>query len=159
LGDITLVSAIWKLFDKVFGRGGAAVKVRQPLDGTAHPAEYYRLPGTLQWSPGPKEAVDKTKWKPCESCGRAVPVELDLLLNAAGKLEETGTWTYVCPFCSHCHVGSPDSTKDAKEQKVCHACRTELGEAYQCPKCKFPRGWMRVECPYCKQQQAVFAPH
>ena len=127
-------------------------------DDTPQPAGYHRLPGTLQWSPGQKEAVDKTTWKPCDGCGRAVPVQLDKL-PAASATENTLTWTYVCPFCSHCHVGSPYWSENAKQQKVCHDCGTELGEAYQCPKCKFPRGWMRVKCPCCKSQQPVFAPH
>ena len=153
------MSIIRKFLDKLSGRGGDPVTVAQPLDGRARPAGYFHLPGTLQWSPEPKEPVDKTKWKPCKNCGRAVPVELDWLVTQAGELAETGTWTYVCPFCSHCHVGTPFWSPDAKEQKACHECGTALGEHYQCPKCSFPRGWMRVACPHCKNQQPVQAPH
>ena len=149
------MSAIRRFLDKIFGRGRDPITVQQPIDETADPARYHQLPGTLQFSPGAKQPVDKTEWKPCESCRRAVPVQPD----HDGQFANTGTWTYVCPFCSHCHVGTPSWSEDDKKQEACHECGAILGEAYQCPKCSFPRGWMRVVCPYCENRQPVLAPH
>ena len=73
---------------------------------------------------------------------------------------EVDTWTYVCSFCSHCEVGTPeDWNEDIRAQTRCHNCGTDLGSAYQCPECRFPRGWMDVNCPYCGNLQPVYAPH
>ena len=124
-----------------------------------HRSTYYELPGTRQWSPGAIERVDKTKWKRCEACERSIPVDHDGLTGADGFLVDAGTWTYICPFCSHCHVGTPVWNQDTKRQQTCHECGTELAEHYQCPQCSFPRGWMRVNCPYCGNRQPVCAPH
>src|SRR5262245_23662683 len=73
--------------------------------------------------------------------------------------ESTGTWTYVCPFCGHAHVGTPSDQADFQSQATCHECGTDLDAFSQCPKCLFPRGWMTVQCPYCSNRQPVFAPH
>jgi hypothetical protein len=48
---------------------------------------------------------------------------------------------------------------DAKTQQQCHECGTGLRDAYQCPQCGFPRGWVRVACPDCGYKQPVWAPH
>jgi hypothetical protein len=112
-----------------------------------------------QWSPGTRQAVDKTKWRGCEGCGRVIPVVFDWTCNADGKVLETATWTYVCPHCSHCHVGTLSWTQNRKSQLTCHECGATLGESYQCTTGSFPRGWMRVDCPYCKNRQPIFAPH
>jgi len=120
---------------------------------------HYDLPGSRQWSPAAKEPVDKTKWKPCENCGRLIPVSLNFLPGADGRFQEAATWTYVCPFCSHCHIGTPSASDDDRTQATCHECRTILAGLDQCPKCSFPRGWMRVSCPYCNNRQPVYAPH
>ena len=80
-------------------------------------------------------------------------------LNGLDSVRETGTVTYVCSRCDHAHVGTPSWTGDAKRQTRCHRCDAELGDAYQCPKCSYPRGWMRVSCPYCSNEQPVHAPH
>jgi hypothetical protein len=49
--------------------------------------------------------------------------------------ESAGTWSYVCPFCCHCHVGTASDCSDIRAQMNCHECDTELGAANQCPKC------------------------
>ena len=103
--------------------------------------------------------VNKANWKPCESCGRNIPVDVDWLSNEDGKCVETGTWTYVCPFCAHSHVGTPQRGRDIEAQRTCHECGAELGEHYQCPNCSLPRGWKRVDCPLCGNRQPVFMPH
>jgi hypothetical protein len=120
--------------------------------------KYHELPSTYQ-SPTAPRPVEKSKWQRCESCGRSIPAEVDYLFRSDGFREEAGTWTYVCPFCSHCHVGTPLDRQEIREQTHCHECGTELGDAYQCPACNFPRGWMRVACPYCGNKQPVYAPH
>src|SRR5262245_24911914 len=150
---------MFKFLDKLFGRAGGDRPRIQTLENTLEREGYHRLPGTMQWTPGKPKRVDKTKWKPCEHCGSSIPVKLDWIETTDGRLEDAGTWTYVCPVCNHCHVGTPDWNEDTKKQEACHECETKLGEAYQCPNCSFPRGWMRVECPYCKNRQPVFAPH
>jgi hypothetical protein len=145
----------------------------------------YRVtPGGLQWSPGPRQPVDKSRWKPCDSCSRLIPVIEDWVgriveVRTAGQRtgdpdgtiieegvtypiydwEPAGTWTYVCPFCGHCHVGTPGDSPDLRAQMACHECGTDLGSAFQCPKCSFPRGWMTVQCPNCGNRQPVNAPH
>lgn len=150
---------IRKLFDILYGvaREGPANLRHSPAD-TPERDGYYKLPATRQWSPGPRNSVDKTEWEPCEGCGRSIPVEFDRII-AGGEIKETGTVTYVCPFCSHCHVGSEFWHPDIKQQELCHECGAKLGDVYQCPSCSFPRGWMRVDCPYCKNRQPVLAPH
>ena len=110
---------------------------------------YNVTPGGLQWSQVPRQAVDKSRWKPCHACGRLIPVVRD----------SAGTWTYVCPFCGDGHVGTPSDHPDARAQATCHECGTDLDAASQCPKCSFPRGWMTVQCPYCGNRQPVSAPH
>jgi hypothetical protein len=152
--------AILKLFGKLFGRADRGVaQDPQSLDDTLKREGYHRLPGTMQWTPGTPMQVDKANWRRCEHCGQSIPVKFDRKVTPDGEIEEAGTWTYVCAFCSHGHVGSPSWSEDVRKQEACHECGTKLGEAYQCPSCSFPRGWMRVECPYCKNQQPVLAPH
>lgn len=120
---------------------------------------YHRLPLTLQ-SPTPRVPVDKTTWRPCARCGRHTPVSEDRIQDAAGHLAKSGTATYVCPFCGHCSVGTPETWNDNRlHQEVCHHCGTRLSEAYQCPGCGFPRGWTEISCPYCGSRQPVDAPH
>ena len=145
---------------------------------------YCATPGGQQWCPGPRRAVDKSRWKPCDVCGRLIPVVADgrispytcLILRPrtsdrdgtssdaggwrSGRSGKRGrTWTYVCPYCGHCHVGTPNDTYHILDQTACHDCGTDLGDAYQCPKCSFPRGWMTVQCPFCGNRQPVEAPH
>jgi hypothetical protein len=79
--------------------------------------------------------------------------------DAVQTRRPAGTWTYVCPFCGHCQVGSPDDSPDIRAQTACHECGTALGAAFQCPKCSFPRGWVTVPCPFCGNRQPVYAPH
>jgi hypothetical protein len=146
---------------------------------------YQVTPGFLQWSPpGLRRPVDKTTWKPCHACGRLIPVVGDRVtrvveVRTAGqrthdpdgtiieegvtypiyKTESAGTWTYVCPFCGHGHVGTPSDHPDVRSQVTCHGCGTDLSAASVCPKCAFPRGWMTVQCPFCSNRQPVYAPH
>jgi hypothetical protein len=145
---------------------------------------YQQTPGGLQWAPAPRQPVEKSRWKPCHGCGRLIPVEKDYLIRpgepgTAGQrtsdpdgtvidqgatqmgktVERLDTWSYVCPFCGHCHVGTPGNHPDLQAQKACHECGSDLGAAYQCPRCSFPRGWMTVACPYCGNRQPVLAPH
>lgn len=119
---------------------------------------YQELPGSYQWSPWPLQRVDKTRWKPCHRCGRAIPVSTHSL-TLDPQSDNSGIWTYVCPFCSHCHVGVPKWNEDTRSQRECHECGEALGEAYQCPNCAFPRGWMKVSCPNCNNRQPVCVPH
>jgi hypothetical protein len=140
-----------KLFQRFFGRSGPR---GSPSGQFMHSEEAKRLgydatPVGLQWSPGPRRPVEKSKWKPCHACGRLIPVET----------ERADTWTYVCPFCGHGHVGTPRDHPDVRAQARCHECGTDLDAAAQCPKCSFPRGWMTVQCPYCSNRQPVYAPH
>jgi hypothetical protein len=121
---------------------------------------YHATPGGLQWSPAPRQRVDKTRWQTCDCCGRQVPAVKDWLLQPDGTLQPAGTCTYVCPYCNYCHVGTPQWwNDDVKCQEQCHECGTGLDDAYQCPQCGFPRTWMRVTCPYCGNKQPVSAPH
>ncbi|MBL9176327.1 MAG: hypothetical protein JNL10_22480 [Verrucomicrobiales bacterium] len=83
----------------------------------------------------------------------------DFRRGPGGTIENAGTQTYVCPFCGHCQVGTAVLDSDALKQIRCHESRTELGTADRCPKCSFPRGWMRVTCPHCGHRQPVSAPH
>ena len=120
---------------------------------------YHQLPHTFQ-SPTPRKPVNKEKWEKCDGCARLIPVEQDHLLHSDNTLTLAGTSTYVCPFCSHCHVGTPSLWNgDIRAQKTCHACKAGLSNEYQCPQCRYPRGWARVICPYCNHEQPVFAPH
>ena len=87
---------------------------------------HHPTPGGLQWSPAPRQPVDKSRWKPCHACGRLIPVVEDWVtriveVRTAGQrttdpdgtvieagishlvesVERAGTWTYVCPYCGH----------------------------------------------------------
>lgn len=153
-----------------------------PSPGAAGRKGYHATPGFEQWSPDPHRPVDKSGWKPCHGCGRLIPVVEDRVtrvveVRTAGQrdpegtiiedgvthpvrtTEGAGTWTYVCPFCGHGHVGTPGDHPDVRAQETCHECGTGLGAAPQCPRCSFPRGWMTVRCPYCGSRQPVYAPH
>ena len=129
------------------------------FDDIPQDAGYHRLPGTLQWNPRAPAPVNKAEWKSCENCRRSIPVVVDFVRTTDDRIEKGSTCTYVCPFCSHCHVGAVPSPEEFQKQKTCHECGSALGESYQCPQCLFPRGWMRVDCPYCKNRQPVLAPH
>ena len=107
----------------------------------------------------PKTSVDKSSWRSCKSCKALIPVIRDKYVSETGTIKYLETHTYVCPFCSHSHVGTPLNTSDILTQKTCHKCNTELGDPYRCPKCDCPRGWKIVECRYCGNMQPVFAPH
>lgn len=135
---------------------------------------YAATPIGRQWSPpGSPPAVRKDHWQACHECGRLIPVAWDIVLPAEevtpGRMiyaiqamtpdDSVGTCTYVCPFCGHCHVGTPSNAPDLSAQTKCHECRADLDQSYQCPECRFPRGWMTVRCPHCGNQQPVFAPH
>lgn len=120
---------------------------------------YDELPGSRPWSPGKPEPVDRSRWKPCGGCRHLILMVEDVRHGPMGTLEFVGTQTYVCPLCGDCQVGMPPSDPDALKQLTCHECRSELGTATSSPKCSFPRGWMRVKCPYCDHRQPVFAPH
>lgn len=119
---------------------------------------YHALPGTWQ-SPTSLKPVNKELWQECHQCGCLTPAEADWQPHHDGTIAKTGTHTYVCAHCDHCHVGTPYWSDDAKAQTQCHNCSAELGDAYQCPQCSYPRGWMRVQCPCCAHQQPVSAPH
>lgn len=93
--------------------------------------------------------MDKSEWRPCHRCARAIPVRQEGSPDA---------YTYVCPFCGHGHVAAPQTFEPFARQTLCHECRTPL-QGDQCPQCRFPRGWMRVACPYCGNAQPVSAPH
>jgi hypothetical protein len=118
---------------------------------------YHHLPATFQ-SQTPKQPVDKEKWQMCDGCRRQIPVNKDSIADSNGVVTILETCTYVCPFCSHCHVGTPTNWGLAK-QEVCHSCGARISDEYQCSKCGYPRGWMQVNCPFCGNQQPVFAPH
>jgi hypothetical protein len=175
-----------KMLQRLFGRSGPrGSQSGQFMDPEeAKRLGYEATPGGLQWLPGPRQPVDKSRWKPCHACDRLIPVVEDWVtriaeVRTAGQrtsdpdgtvidegvshpietVERAGTWTYVCPFCGHCHVGTPGDSPVLRAQKACHECGTDLGTAFQCPKCSFPRGWMTVPCPYCGNRQPVNAPH
>lgn len=149
-----------KLLNKCFRESRRLSLGVEPVDADTPEAQRYdAFPGSRQWSPGPRMAVDKATWKPCEGCGRHMPVALDWLIDAKGQPQDTGTWTGVCPFCGRCQVGIPTWFPGANRQVKCHECGTSLGESYQCPNCSFPRGWMRVNCPHCGKPHPVLAPH
>ncbi len=119
---------------------------------------YDRLPATWQ-SPSLPRSVNKACWHECQQCGCPTPVQADWQPQPDGTVAKTGTSTYVCAHCDHCHVGTPRWSEDAMAQQHCHNCGTALEDAYQCPKCSYPRGWMRVQCPSCSHLQPVYAPH
>lgn len=121
--------------------------------------KYHQLPGSRQWSPSSPVAVNKDGWKPCGCCGRNIPVVPDVSVGADGQPKLTGTWSAVCPFCDRCQVGTPAIHPSDQRQQTCHECGVQLGEKNQCPDCSFPRGWMRVNCPYCGKRHPVLAPH
>ncbi len=175
-----------KKLQRLFGRSGPGGSQSRPFmdPEEAKRQGYHVTPGGLQWSPAARRAVDKSKWKPCHACGRLIPIKEDWVtriveVRTGGqrtydpdgtvieegvtypieKSEKAGTWTYVCSFCNHCHVGTGSNDRDIRIQTTCHECGTELGNAYQCPKCSFPRAWMNVQCPYCGNRQPVDAPH
>ena len=119
---------------------------------------YHRLPATWQ-SPTASRPVDKETWRECHECGSLTPVKQDWRGQPDGTVTNAGTYTYVCPHCAHSHVGTPEWNEGSKSQERCHECGSELGDLYQCPKCSYPRGWMRVKCPTCSHTQPVHAPH
>ena len=121
-------------------------------------SEYHKLPLTFQ-SPTPRRPVNKRDWQQCAACGRSIPVSYDRVSDSTERLTATRTYTYVCPWCEHCHIGAPGSwSMERRPQAACHNCGTAC-DAHQCPVCKFPRGWTRVSCPYCENRQVVHAPH
>lgn len=120
---------------------------------------YDELPGSRQWSPNRPDPVDPSRWRPCAGCHRLIPMDKDFRRTQGASIEFAGTHTYVCPFCGYCHVGTPSSHPDTLKQVRCHECSSELGTADACPKCSFPRGWMRVNCPHCGNRQPVSVPH
>src|SRR5262245_65000283 len=108
---------------------------------------YQATPGGLQWSPAPRQPVDKSGWKPCHACGRLIPVVDDWVtrtvdvrtagqrtsdpdgtvieegvLHLVESVERAGTWTYVCPFCRHGHVETPGDSPETQAQAACHEC-------------------------------------
>lgn len=111
----------------------------------------------------PRKATDTTDWAWCERCLGQIPVVRDLVLDhehvGSQALRRTGTFTYVCPLCGHVHVGTPQDWGDVLRQERCFACRTPLGNAWQCPRCQYPRGWVKSQCYVCESMQPVFAPH
>lgn len=119
---------------------------------------YHELPISFQ-SPTARRPVNKSSWVTCERCRRLTPAD------HAGEKADDAAWEtgelsfYVCAFCGHVHVGRQPDSDDIRAQKRCHECGTELSDAYQCPRCLFPRGWKSVHCPYCENQQPVFMPH
>jgi hypothetical protein len=145
---------------------------RKPVSGETPPAGpdgasdeplregpgYHQLPATTQFSPGPAERVDETRWRPCDQCGRPTPVSWDLVW-VDGSFQATGTVTYVCAHCDHAQVDKPRWSDEARQQRTCHECGAELGPLFQCPTCSFPRGWKRVPCPYCATRQPVEMAH
>jgi hypothetical protein len=145
---------------------------------------YDVTPTGLQWSSAWWQSVDKSRWQTCDVCGQLIPVVEDWVTRSEevrtenpGKYKSDGTdiepqetqpiknskristWTYVCPFCGHGHLGTPGDCPDLRAQLTCHECGTDLGADFQCGKCSFPRAWLTVSCPYCSNRQPVYAPH
>lgn len=106
----------------------------------------------------PGEPVDKDSWQPCQFCGKSTPVVRDHYFDE-GVLRERDTVTYVCPHCRQSHVGTQVTDEAIVSQRACHECNTPLGDAYQCPRCQFPRGWATAQCPYCDNKQPAYHPH
>lgn len=104
------------------------------------------------------EPVDKDSWQPCQFCGQLIPVVRDYYFDE-GVLQERDTVTYVCPHCLQTHVGTQLATEEILSQRTCHECNTPLGDAYQCPRCQFPRGWATAQCPHCDNKQPTYHPH
>ena len=79
---------IHKLINKLFGKSsGAGSETERPaLDRLENNHGYYALPGTRQYGAGPAGRVDKANWKPCESCGRSIPMVADSLITEDGRL-------------------------------------------------------------------------
>jgi len=119
---------------------------------------FHKLPGTLQ-SPTKRQPVDKTNWRACGGCRRPIPRYETWSRLPDGRAQMITMDTFVCPFCSDVHVGVRIDREEIRGQAACHECHATLGDGYQCPKCTFPRGWMRVSCPYCGARQPVYAPH
>src|SRR5262245_55195217 len=120
--------------------------------------DYHRLLSTFQ-SATRSRPVDRSGWHSCERCGQATPVAKDRVVTSEGTIQQLDTVTYVCAHCGHCHVGQPLTDVDTTSQVTCHECHTDLGGAYQCPNCHFPRGWMSVACPHCGHRQPIHVPH
>jgi hypothetical protein len=174
------------ILKKLLGEPTSAETQSAPFIATeqAQRLGYHSTPGGWQWSPSAARPVDKSRWKPCDGCGRLIPIEKDFVLRLVDEpfrdrravdpdatlvedsvtrltevAEPAGTFTYVCPYCRHCHVGTPSNSADDRSQSECHECGESLGAAFQCPKCSFPRGWMTVRCPNCRNRQPVSVPH
>jgi len=142
--------------------GGKECVMSDPfiLPDAARRLGYQTTPLGLQWVPAPRPPVDKERWQTCHCCNRRIPAIMDVVCLPDRTLRKTGTYTYVCPYCNHCHVGTPQTwSADANRQQQCHACGAALNGAYQCPSCALPRGWMPVTCPSCGNKQPVEAPH
>jgi uncharacterized protein len=157
--DPRVMKAVVRLNKNNAGAYGTVARTGQISVGQSVSLITEHLPATFQsqplWHP-----IDKGKWQTCSGCGRRIPVVDDLVMQSDGSLSSPGTFTYVCPFCSHCHVGARMRwNKDLAAQKACHSCGTGLSKDYQCSKCGYPRGWMRVSCPFCGNEQPVFAAH
>ena len=54
--------------------------------------------------------VDKYTWRPCGNCALLIPVVHEWHTMADGTVAKTGTYTYVCPHCSHCRARTPTRT-------------------------------------------------
>jgi hypothetical protein len=104
------------------------------------------LPGSFQ-SATPRQQADPSGWPPCPACAKPHP-------------------SAVCPFCRHIRAEGAEALDCIQGKNgPCERCRScfECGEGpfdgTACPKCRFPRGWMTVHCPYCAAAQAVPMPH
>ena len=148
------MAVIRNMVQWLFGRTGSRETPSEPIMKVEEAERHgYRVtPGGLQWTPGPRQPVDKSGWIPCHACGRIIPV-------VRGTTGSAGTVTYVCPFCAHGQVGTPSDHPDDQAQERCHECGTDIGGAPQCPKCSFPRGWMTVQCHCCGNRQPACVPH
>jgi hypothetical protein len=151
---------IAKLAERLFGPANSLATCGKDACGAEARTDqgYVSLPGSRQWSPGAPKPVNEENWISCHHCGRKIPGAMDWTIEE-GRQKHFGTWTYVCPLCEASHVGTPIWSEDCTAQQTCHECGAELGQSFQCPKCSFPRGWMRVDCPTCKKRHPVFAPH
>jgi hypothetical protein len=103
---------------------------------------------------------DKPEWRACEACGRRMPVVADRGQLASGEVAPLTTFTYVCPDCAHCSVGTPETwDADRMRQTACHECGMPLAGHYQCSTCAYPRGWVTRSCDHCGEEQPVDARH
>lgn len=103
--------------------------------------------------------VDQQNWRRCRHCTSLIPVVFDWRLQPDGSLSRNDTYSYVCPYCDHCHVGGQCCNNEPTTQRKCFECNTDLHDQMHCPKCSFPRGWVRVRCPTCSHDHPVHAPH